>query len=232
MVATEATRTAINVTEFTRTIQVESGWAVTCLPKDQEASYGVWGVASSFKEAEGLVMDLGGGSTQLNWIKSSQGECQMSVDSGQSLPYGAARVSGLLAAVGGSQGRLQELKIDMEKEFKLAYQNLQVPKLLEDNARDKGGFTLYLSGGGFRGWGNLLMSQHQISPYPIPIINGFGVSRQEFEDTVTVQSIASQGNVFRISKRRKDQVPAVAFLISILTRVLPAVREVRFCQGE
>ena len=45
-----------------------------------------------------------------------------------------------------------------------------------------------------------------------------------------VEALRGRG-IFRISKRRARQVPAVAFLIECLIDVLPGVKEVRFCQG-
>jgi retrograde regulation protein 2 len=60
VLATEATRTALNSTEFRDAIQTATGWMVTLLSKEMEGRIGAMGVASSFREVEGLVMDLGG----------------------------------------------------------------------------------------------------------------------------------------------------------------------------
>ncbi|CAD0055613.1 unnamed protein product [Aureobasidium pullulans] len=37
--------------------------------------------------------------------------------------------------------------------------------------------------------------------------------------------------IFRVSQRRANQVPAVAFLVTALSEALPHIKEVRFCQG-
>jgi retrograde regulation protein 2 len=78
------------------------------------------------------------------------------------------------------------------------------------------------------------MSEHSIKPYPIPIINGFRVTRESFHDTQTVQA-AVKGNqapdIFRVSQRRASQVPAVAFLVDCLAKTLPSIGNVYFCQG-
>jgi retrograde regulation protein 2 len=60
ILATEATRTALNSTEFRDAIQKATEWTVTLLTKEMEGRIGAMGVASSFREVEGLVMDLGG----------------------------------------------------------------------------------------------------------------------------------------------------------------------------
>lgn len=92
----------------------------------------------------------------------------------------------------------------------------------------------------FRGWGYILMSQHHVKPYPIPVINGFKVSRNDFLSTSVVKAAAAavlesdgegSDDIFRVSARRAGQVPAVAFLVNALSQALPQVREIRFCQG-
>jgi retrograde regulation protein 2 len=84
------------------------------------------------------------------------------------------------------------------------------------------------------------MSQHRVKPYPIPVINGFKVSRNDFLATAVVKAAAAavlegddegSDDIFRISARRAGQVPAVAFLVNALSQALPQVKEIRFCQG-
>jgi retrograde regulation protein 2 len=66
ILATEATRTAVNSEEFRGRIREETGWEVDLLSKEMEGRIGAMGVASGFGSGEdgdgveGLVMDLGG----------------------------------------------------------------------------------------------------------------------------------------------------------------------------
>jgi retrograde regulation protein 2 len=60
ILATEATRTATNSVDFRRQIKDATAWDVDMLPKEIEGRIGALGVASSFSNVEGLVMDLGG----------------------------------------------------------------------------------------------------------------------------------------------------------------------------
>lgn len=60
VLATEATRNAVNSEDYRRQIKERTGWEVDMLPKEVEGRVGAMGVASSFAEVEGLVMDLGG----------------------------------------------------------------------------------------------------------------------------------------------------------------------------
>lgn len=239
VLATEATRTASNSEDFRSQIQFQLGWDVTMLSKEEEGRVGAMGVASSLPVLQGLVMDLGGGSMQLSWIVKSRASDGVRLpDSGAvSLPYGAAAMSRRLAEAEKS-GQVDQLQQEIHEAVKDAYSRLHVPRDLEDAAKQAGGFTLYLSGGGFRGWGYVLMSQHEVAPYPIPVINGFKASRSAFLSIDKVKAAAAdslrntgEGDLFRISERRAGQVPAVAFLVNVLAHALPQVKEVRFCQG-
>lgn len=241
VLATEATRTAINGEEFTGRIREAVGWEVKLLAKAEEGRVGAMGVASSLPEVKGLVMDLGGGSTQLSWLMGGKEVVKMPEDGAVSMPYGAAALTRRLGEAE-AKGRkaVDELQTEVREKVRSAYESLRVPKEMLKKAEDEGGFTLYLSGGGFRGWGYILMSQHQVKPYPIPVINGFKVSRKDFLSTAVVKQAAAavlsgdeEGNddIFRISARRAGQVPAVAFLVNALSQALPQVKEIRFCQG-
>lgn len=134
-------------------------------------------------------------------------------------------------------GTMENLKVEVKEAVKKAYDSLRVPEELKQAADGKGGFSLYLSGGGFRGWGYVLMSRHRVQPYPIPVINGFKATREEFMGTEDVEIAAAatlqneDDEIFRVSDRRASQVPAVAFLINAFAEALPHIKEARFCQG-
>jgi retrograde regulation protein 2 len=241
VLATEATRTAINGQEFMQSIREAVGWEVKLLAKAEEGRVGAMGVASSLPEVKGLMMDLGGGSTQLSWLMGGKEDVKMPESGAVSMPYGAAALTRRLGEAE-AKGRkaLDEFQTEVRETVKDAYESLRVPSEMLQKAEDEGGFTLYLSGGGFRGWGYILMSQHQVKPYPIPVINGFKVSRKDFLSTAVVQQAAAavlegdedgSDDIFRISARRAGQVPAVAFLVNALSQALPQVKEIRFCQG-
>lgn len=233
IIATEATRTAKNSEDFRGRIENATGWRIEMLPKEEEGRVGAYGIASSFPELSGLVMDLGGGSTQLSWIISDKGNYKMSDKSSVSMPYGAAALTRRLEEAGSTFKGYAALRTEVTDNLKAALTDLALPKDLQDKSETKEGLPLYLSGGGFRGWGFVLMDQYPINPYPIPLINGFSVPTSAFHDTAMVRDAAStKGNaMFRISTRRSGQVPAVAFLVSCLADALPSIRNVQFCQG-
>lgn len=233
--ATEATRTATNSDQFRAEIKQATGWEVEMLPKEEEGRIGAMGVASSYPTVKGLVMDLGGGSTQLAWLVSKgDGEVSMPSSGSVSMPYGAAALSRRLTSEDHTK-----LKTEVTRALQDAVVRLGLPEELRQQMQHEKGLDLYLSGGGFRGWGFVLMSEHPIQPYPIPIINGFRTTREDFHNVNKVQIAvqeaqndkAASENIFRVSDRRASQVPAVAFLVSCLADALPAINNVRFCQG-
>ncbi|ORY00596.1 retrograde regulation protein 2 [Clohesyomyces aquaticus] len=235
VVATEATRKAQNSEEFRSQIKDATGWTVELLPKEMEGRIGAYGVASSYDQVRGLVMDLGGGSTQITWMMTEDGEVKMSEKGSVSLPYGAAALVKHLEASGHHGDKFKEFERDVIKDLKHAVEEIVIPQALLKDA--KKGLSLYLSGGGFRGWGFILMSEHPIHPYPIPIINGFHAREEAFQDTNMVQTAVKKAEqeetpeIFRVSARRASQVPAVAFLVRCLSKALPTIRDVYFCQG-
>ncbi|KAF3007519.1 hypothetical protein E8E13_005957 [Curvularia kusanoi] len=232
IVATEATRKAMNSEAYRAAIKEATGWTVELLPKEMEGKIGALGVASSYENVRGLMMDLGGGSTQLTWIITEKGDIRMSPAGSVSLPYGAAALMQRLEAAGKKKSKeYQAFAKEVVGDLKAAVQSIDIP---EELLRSRDGLHLYLSGGGFRGWGFVLMSEHSIKPYPIPIINGFRTTTDTFMDTMSVKAAVSQDDtpeIFRVSARRASQVPAVAFLVECLAQALPTLTSVYFCQG-
>ncbi|KAF8251747.1 Ppx-GppA-domain-containing protein [Wilcoxina mikolae CBS 423.85] len=231
VVATEATREAQNSLQFREAIEAATGWRVDLLSKADEGRIGAWGVASSLAEISGLVMDLGGGSTQLSWLVSKGGETKIAPEP-VSLPYGAAALTKRLETAI-SPAAIEVVREEMKTRLAEAFASLKLPEELL-SAQEKG-FNLYLSGGGFRGFGYLLLAEHEIQPYPVPIINGFSAPGSAFTSLASFHLSATTSKTldktFRISERRARQIPAVAFLISTLMATLPKIHTVIFCQG-
>lgn len=241
IVATEATRTALNVKEFLQKIYDATGLGVEMLAKEDEGKIGALGIASGFSEISGLALDMGGGSMQITWIVSDVGNIRISPKGSFSFPYGAAALSQKLKQLKKGKSKdeankaIEEFGEEMRNNFLDAYDKMQIPHDLVEKAKREGGFDLYLSGGGFRGWGYLLLylNQSRGHHYPISIINGFSVPQSQFANTEALKEVARKAHqVFRVSDRRRAQVPAVAFLIDVLAETFPhGIREAHFCQG-
>ena len=231
VVATEATREAINSVHYRQAIEDATGWKVEMLTKEEEGRIGTLGVASSFSSIRGLVLDLGGGSVQLSWVVTENGETETPPRGAVSLPYGAAALSRLLAEVEDQGGKAaQNLQQKLTDQFRQAIHDLDIPSAVINTAKREDGLALYLSGGGFRGWGYILMASHPVQPYPIPLINGFRVPIASFLPNANIHSTVDN-SIFRISSRRASQVPAVSFLITSLVAALPAIATIYFAQG-
>ncbi|KAJ5382107.1 Ppx/GppA phosphatase [Penicillium concentricum] len=236
IIATEATRTAINASAFMDAIRHKTGISVKALRKEEEGVIGAWGIASSFSDVEGLALDLG-----MTWITSHAGNVHMSSQGSVSFPYGAAALTQKLADLKRGKSKeeahkaREQFRGEMAHNFRAAFNTLSVPEHLVQKARKQGGFPLYLSGGGFRGWGYLLLYLHQTKgqSYPISIINGYSAPKKDFEDTETLKEVARTAHeIFRVSDRRRRQVPSVAFLVKTLAESLPhGIKDVHFCQG-
>lgn len=241
VIATEATRTAVNSEEYRNAIKKATGLTVEMLGKEEEGYVGALGVASGFSNVSGIVMDLGGGSTQITWMISRDGKVQVSPKGSVSFPYGAAaltkKLEDLRKGKSDEEGEdaVAKLREEMEANFARAYEQLEIPEEMIERAKSEGGFPLYLSGGGFRGWGYLLLYMNQIKGhhYPISLINGYTASKKKFEDVETLKKVAREAeDIFRVSDRRRAQVPAVAFLVNVLSKALPhGIKEAHFCQG-
>ena len=202
------------------------------LTKEEEGKIGALGVASSLAHVQGLVIDLGGGSVQVTWVDCRDGEVRMSEKGAISFPYGAAALTRRLDAI--DKDDKNALRTEMVENFQRAFHELKLSEDMLQRAKARGGLDLYLSGGGFRGWGYLLMGHSKINPYPIPIINGFSADKSDFDNTKTIACHVTNTpakEIFRVSERRAAQVPAVAFLINNLTHAIPSIKTIHFCQG-
>ena len=217
-------RTAINSTAFLDRIKSATGWSVRLLTQQEEATIGSEGIAASFSSVNGLVLDLGGGSCQLNWMTT--GTITTMSKSPVSMPYGAAALTNRL-----SREDPIKLQAELVNAFKAAFQTIQIP----EEWKNRKGLHIWACGGGFRGMGYYLLAKHPIQPYPIPLINGFTVSASIFTQALTLQTLAitqdEMKDMFRISKRRASQVPAIAMVIEALSQAIPSITDIHFSQG-
>ena len=228
LVATEATRNAINRDDLLGQIETSTGWKVELLTKQEEGRLGAMGIASSIGHIDGICMDMGGGSVQMTWIvKKPNGDVDMSPVGSVSFPYGAAALMSTLSEA--NVQKVASLQDEVASNFERGLEDIQLPPGLKDDAIRKGGYTLYLSGGGFRGRGYILMSNEDISPYPIPIINNYSVSAARFFSNL--EKSPASASAFRVSSRRASQVPAVLLVIKALAQIKISISKVVFTQG-
>ena len=120
-----------------------------------------------------------------------------------------------------------------------AIETINIPEELKADAETSGGFKLYVSGGGFRGLGHLLLARdvNGKDKYPLQIINGFSCNSTDIKDLFEEQAKVvradrnwSQQKIFRVSEQA-TQLPAVTLLVSSALEVFPNIRKLLFSQG-
>ena len=223
IVATEAARNAINSAQLLEQIERRLQWKPRLLSKEDEGKLGALGVISSTYQADGLVLDMGGGSVQLTHVFSHvSGSGLPALSKSSSLPLGAAA---LLAKIEESE----QCK-EGDKLFREVVEKLQ-SSLLGLGLSTGEPWKLYLTGGGLRGWGHILMSE-STQPYPIPMVDGYCIDIDRLIDTVDFTNIGFK--IHRISRRRATQAKAVDFFLRALLQALEptaGIARVCFCQG-
>ncbi|KAI1744272.1 Ppx/GppA phosphatase [Xylaria scruposa] len=233
--ATEAMRKASNAASLLSAIQSESGLGVHVLAPEVETLYGAMGARSAFANVNGLFLDLGGGSVQMTYMDSStKGYGIQAAQTGKSLPFGAARLINILE---NDDAEIRTVALDQLKEgMHSAFSRLQQefpPLGNTQNEPDTNGIDIYLCGGGFRGYGSILMHNDPIHPYPIPTVGAYTVKGSFFKQTATMRRTNAEyeGKIFGMSKRRRVQFPAIAMVVEALIAAVPCIRTVTFCSG-
>ena len=199
----------------------------------------VMGSRSSFGALErgGLFLDLGGGSVQMSWVDTrDEGYAVEAALAGESMPFGAARLIRVLE--GADAGVRTTEKGRLRESMAAAFAKLckRFPALAEEVSRGErrgGGVDVYFCGGGFRGYGSMLMHNDPILPYPIPSIGTYTVPGELFRRTDQMRRVNEEfgGKIFGMSKRRRKQFPAVLEVIETFVEVMPGIRTATFCTG-
>jgi exopolyphosphatase/guanosine-5'-triphosphate,3'-diphosphate pyrophosphatase len=94
-VATQACRTATNGAEFLDRVRVETGIDLEVITPEQEAQLAVLGCANLIDPAvEGaLVVDIGGGSTELSWANLGRDPARPTIGAWTSIPIGVVTLA-------------------------------------------------------------------------------------------------------------------------------------------
>ncbi|KAI1767665.1 Ppx/GppA phosphatase [Hypoxylon sp. FL1150] len=234
VLATEAMRKAENANSMLDAILEASGLGVHVLAPEVETLFGAMGARSGFTSVNGLFLDLGGGSVQMTYLNSSEDGYEMAAaQSGKSLPFGAAKLMRILE--GGETEAQAEAVDTLQEGMQAAFAKLQqqFPSLKDIQAKEDAGIDIYLCGGGFRGYGNILMHTDAIQPYPIPAVGAYTVQGSLFGRTKAMRKVNRKydSKIFGMSKRRRQQFPAIATVVEALVDAIPPIRTATFCSG-
>lgn len=212
-------------------IKEASGLTVDILSPGMESLFGAMGARSGFSQVDGLFMDLGGGSVQMTYVNSTAEEDYdiLAAEAAKSMPFGAARLTAALSVEDTAHAARAELRTSMKKTFE--GMERKFPRLKEQ-AESEDGVTIYFCGGGFRGYGSMLMHTDPIQPYPIPAIGGYAVPGHRFiQWQEMLKANAYDGKIYGMSKRRREQFPAIVTVVQALTEAVPNIKQVVFCSG-
>lgn len=203
-VATAAVRNAKNRAIFLSRIQEEVGFTIRVLSGEEEAHFAYWGVINSIALTDGLVMDIGGGSTELIWVQNR--EIRQSI----SLPFGAITLTerwGLDRAISIEQEqRLHQYLLDQYR---------SVPWLTE--ARQ---LLLIGVGGTFRNLGKIdRVRKH----YPLETAHNYRMLPQDIclhYQTFRIKDPNQRKKMAGLSKDRADIILGATAAIAILVEFL------------
>ncbi|KAM6539153.1 retrograde regulation protein 2 [Fusarium falciforme] len=242
ILATEAMRRADNAADMLEAIASKTGGLrVSILEPAVETLFGaIMGSRSGLASVDGgaLFLDLGGGSVQMTWVDTSKANYEIdAARAGVSLPFGAARLIRVLheqpadvqaAEISKLQSGMQEAYANLCSRFP-ALDTIRAARMQGRDAR----VNVFMCGGGFRGYGSMLMHNDAVKSYPISSTNGYTAPGSLFSQVQRMRRINDEydGRIFGLSRRRRQQFPAIATVIEAFLAAVPNVGNVTFCGG-
>jgi len=198
VVATEAIRRAANQQEFLDKILQETGFKIRVLSGEEEAYYDYLGIINSMEVSDALMMDLGGGSTELVWMENA------AFKNAVSLPFGSINITQQFEMYDTVQEeRMQALKEMLSGHFQA------VPWLNEKTPK-----RLIGVGGSFRNLGKI---HRRRKGYPLEIAHNYSMQPQdvlEIKNDLSSLNLKQRRNVKGLSKDRADIVVGAAAIIA------------------
>ncbi|MBU3112545.1 exopolyphosphatase [Clostridium lacusfryxellense] len=211
-VATEAVRKASNQIEFLNRVQSELSIEIRVLTGIEEAYYDYFGAINSMDFSDALIIDIGGSSSELIFVK--QGKLKASI----SLPYGAINLTEKF-----SLQKTMNIKSETAiKEF-LTSMYKEIPWLKEvENVPIIG------IGGTIRNIGKLHKKK---TGYPIDNLHNYRIPTDEviaIYDQVKVKDASQRKKLKGLSKERSDIFVGAATVLVTLIEYLN-IKELHVC---
>ncbi len=210
IVATAAVRRAADGAAFVGEVEATTGERVWVLSGPEEARTSAMGVRAGFHRPTGFVGDLGGGSIELARLGLEEEPIE-----GVSLPVGALAVAEALRR---GRDRAEALVESVLAEF---------PEL-RGAAR---GRPFYVVGGSWRSLGRAHMA---LADTPLKVVHGLALSPAELVRLcreLAALDERARARLPGVSRRRLDLVPAGAFLLERVVRLLEPERVVFSATG-
>jgi exopolyphosphatase/guanosine-5'-triphosphate,3'-diphosphate pyrophosphatase len=205
-VATSAIRDASNQEAFLEEVRKRTWLEVTVLPREEEARYGYLAAVNSTTLADGLALDIGGGSVQLTRVEGR---------------HAASARSWRMGAVRMTERFLQEGKKTSGKQVKALRQHVEKKLAAEEWVAGAGGHGRRMVGvgGAVR---NLASAAQLAADVPLFTVQGVTVTRDALSDLIDRfidLPVADRGKVEGIKEGRADVILASALVIDTVMEV-------------
>jgi exopolyphosphatase/guanosine-5'-triphosphate,3'-diphosphate pyrophosphatase len=197
-VATEAVRRASNQSKFLERVRKQLNMEIRIISGQEEAAYDYFGMVNTLNITDGLIMDIGGSSTELILIKGRQ------ISNSISLPFGTITLS---------QKFHLEYAID-EQTKKALHQFLLNHFSKIDWIRDAK--PLIGIGGSFRNIGKI---DRKLKKYPLDITHNYrlsNISLLNIYDRTNALSSEERKEIKGLSKDRTDIFPGALSEIAVI----------------
>lgn len=216
-VATGAVRMARNGADVVRQIEAETGLSFEIISGEQEALYGYLGVANTLVVPHGLILDVGGASSEIVRVAGGRAEERVS------LPFGALTVTrAFLDRDLSSPEQLERLDAHLAEAFR------SLPWIAPGGRGEPGVRpsvappSLVGLGGTARAIGKIYRRQ---VGYPLPLIHGLAVpigAVREIYRTLREKSLAERKEVPGLSRARADGIVGGTAVIHALAQAIGA----------
>lgn len=199
--ATSAVREAVNGASFLASVEKNVGLELEILTGEKEAYYGTLAVANSLNYKDALVLDLGGGSLQLSYMKNRK------FKAGQSWPLGAVRSTELFF----------EDEVVKKKEAKELIKTTQasIAEFLQDIPSD---LTIIGMGGTVR---NLASIAKKANGDRLELIHNYHFKLKDLEaitEDLILKTVAERKKITGLNSDRADIIAAGAIVIREVLR--------------
>lgn len=177
--ATAAVRAAKNQRGFLDEVQAKCGFRLEVLEAEQEAHLIYQGVINSMDIPKGLIMDIGGGSTQFIYYN------RKNILNYHTIPYGAITLTDMF------KGMEMKPADRAEKSYEIFTEELNKVEWMKDLEPDT---RLIGVGGSFRNLGKI---SRMVKKYPLDMTHNYQISKPEF------RSIYNNIKTFDLDKTMK-----------------------------
>lgn len=200
-VATEAVRRAANQALFLEMVRKEINLNIRVISGMQEAYYDYFGVVNTLNLPDGLIMDIGGSSTELILMRDRQ------IEESASLPFGAITIA-----------QMFHLESKVSEESKQAFHKF-LGRQFSQISWIKGNLPLIGIGGSFRNIGKI---NRKAKNYPLDITHNYSLPANAFlhiEEMFPNLSLEERKSIKGISKERADILPGALAEIAVLLKM-------------